>query len=142
MGPAQRIIKLVFTKETCLYLFFGVVTTGINLAAFYLFNEQFAFTWASSTVIAWITGVFFAFVTNKIFVFHSYQKEITFLVREFISFLFARLFSLGVEIVGMWLMIDLGKVYPFTAKVILGIVVVVVNYLLSKIVVFGKEKEC
>jgi putative flippase GtrA len=138
MFQARRIIKLILTKETLLYLFFGIATTGINLGTFYLFNEQFGFTWATSTVIAWITGVFFAFGTNKMFVFHSYRVEFVFLVREFISFLFARLLSLGIEMVGMWIMIDLCKIYPFIAKAILGLVVVVVNYLLSKVVVFKK----
>lgn len=62
------------------YLFFGVCTTFVNVAVYWVFAHQFKQSVMASTVIAWVAAVLFAYVTNKKWVFHSNaegKKEIT-----------------------------------------------------------------
>ena len=139
-------------RELLLYVFFGAVTTLVNLVVFKLFNlllgnEQYLI----SNVIAWAAAVFTAFVTNKLFVFESKSWATAVLWRELPTFVGARVFSFVIEEVGLYLTIDLLGLgdatlsLPFVVigghmvcKVVLQIVVLVLNYIFSKLVIFKK----
>ena len=130
-GFIGKMIDKFFTKEFISYIFFGLMTTIVNLAVFYLTKKLFAaigwngvfntivpedskivelFSGGSeyldANLIAWIAGVVFAFVTNKLFVFESKSWKSKTAGKEFIEFVGARLFSFGVEEGGMWLFVD------------------------------------
>ena len=108
-----------------------------------------------SNVLAWIFAVAFAYVTNKLFVFESKSWEGKVLAKEIPSFVAARLFSLGVEELGLIIFVNFlhfdSKVFhiplinfdlsgEMTAKIILAVVVVILNYFFSKLVIFKKKK--
>lgn len=142
-------------KELVKYVIFGGLTTVVSLASFKLFDfilgEKL---YLVSNILSWILSVAFAFVTNKLWVFESKSREGKTVLREGLSFAGARLFSLGVEEAGLWLLISvvgMGNITPLTvvsfqingnliAKIIMQAVVVVLNYILSKFWIFKKKE--
>jgi putative flippase GtrA/UDP-N-acetylglucosamine transferase subunit ALG13 len=127
-------------KEGLLYLFFGGCTTLINIISFVIFR-QFKLGVDVSNIIAWLIAVIFAFITNKLFVFDSRNTDRKTVVKETISFLIARVISLGIDTGLLHLMIDFMKIHEVIAKVISNIVVIIVNYIFSKLFIFKKEKK-
>ena len=127
-------------KEGLLYLFFGGCTTLINIISFIIFR-QFKLSVDVSNVIAWLIAVIFAFITNKLFVFDSKNTDRKTVMKETISFLIARVISLGIDTGLLHLMIDFMKIHEVIAKVISNIVVIIVNYIFSKLFIFKKEKK-
>ncbi|MGN1051570.1 MAG: GtrA family protein, partial [Acutalibacteraceae bacterium] len=102
-------IKSIYKKykELIDYVFFGALATVVSLVSFKLFDVILGSKlYLISNVISWIITVIFAFFTNKIWVFNSksWKKEI--LIKEFSSFIGARIFSLIVEEFGLFLLIN------------------------------------
>ena len=132
-------------KEEILYLIFGGLTTLISIASFWAFSLIFGDkNYLLSNFLSWVLAVIFAFCTNKAFVFGSHKTDRATLLREGLEFLGARIFSLGLEEGGLWLMLDICgmKAISFgdlVAKVIMSVVVILVNYLLSKFIIFKKK---
>lgn len=151
----KKLLHAVLNKETVTYVFFGGLTTLVNLVVFKVFDLFFAGKWYLLTnTIAWIAAVAFAFVTNKLFVFESKKWTFGVLKKEIPGFLSARIGSYFVEQGGLWCFVELlhfdEKVFDFkllqlsgkiVAKLIIGVVVVVLNYLFSKFVIFKKKEE-
>ena len=142
-------------KELIIYGIFGVGTTLVNFLTYKLFNVILGVDlyWASN-IIAWFVSVVFAYITNKLFVFESKRWDIRLVLKEASSFFTARVFSLVVEQVGLIALVDfvgmkdlLWQILGFNiggeliAKVILAVVVVVLNYVFSKLVVFRKKDK-
>ncbi|MDL0303858.1 GtrA family protein, partial [Clostridioides difficile] len=94
-------------RETILYLFFGAFTTLVNIVSYLFFTRVILFNFMVANALAWILAVLFAYVTNKFFVFESKRIEIKFLFKEFLSFVSFRLLSGVVEMLIMYVMIDL-----------------------------------
>lgn len=145
---------LIKYKEFILYALFGVLTTLANLFAFllmtYIFGEEL---YLLNNAVAWIAGVVVAFVTNKIWVFNSKSWKIKVWLKEFSEFVTARLLSFVFEEAGMMLFVDVLNVgeksitvfgFDITgqiiAKLLLSVVVVILNYVFSKFVIFKKKK--
>lgn len=157
----KNLIKKLINKETITYLVFGVLTTVVNLIVFKVFDMIFtAATEKDLTLltnfIAWVFAVVFAYVTNKLWVFESKEWKFDVLKKEIPSFAGARIFSLGVEELGLlifisWLGFDRFNLDIFgiftlggkmIVKIVLGVVVVVMNYVFSKLFIFkNKGKE-
>lgn len=133
-------IKELFLKykEVISYLFFGGCTFLISIISFYFFNKILFFNEHLANVISWILAVSFAFVTNKLFVFESKNKEKSVVLKELISFVLARLFTLGIEEVILYIGFNLLNIDAFIIKIVAQIVVIVSNYFLSKLIIFKK----
>ena len=159
MEKIKQILKKLINKETVTYLIFGVLTTVVNFGIFKLFDMTFekAFTTDLTLLtnfIAWVGSVIFAYVTNKLFVFESKSWKANVIAKEIPSFIGARVFSLGVEELGLFIFItQLGfdsfvlEILPGFAlggkmltKLALAVIVVVMNYVFSKFIIF-KNKE-
>ncbi|MCC0674004.1 GtrA family protein [Clostridioides sp. ES-S-0145-01] len=125
-------------KETILYLFFGAFTTLVNIVSYLFFTRVISFDFMVANALAWILAVLFAYVTNKFFVFESRRVELMFLFKEFLSFVSFRLISGIIEMVIMYLMVDLLFVNDLIVKIFTNIVVIVLNYLFSKMIIFRK----
>ena len=93
-------------KELVLYVVFGGLTTLVNIVVFWITNGIFGihFLWANA--IAWTLAVLFSYITNKLFVFETRGVRGAAMWREFASFIISRLISLGIDQLGMWLMVD------------------------------------
>lgn len=139
-------ILLLFNKykEIILYLFFGVLTTLINIITYYFFTRYFHVSEYVSNVIAWVLSVLFAFITNKLFVFESKKINWKVILRETISFFSFRLLSLGIDMGCMFIMISLCKWNDMISKIVVNIIVIVLNYIFSKVFVFHdlKQERC
>lgn len=127
-------------KEVVNYLIFGIFTTILSLAVYYILvstilNPDNAIELQFAIIISWIAGVIFAYITNKKFVFDSKNNDIE---KEILSFVGTRLVTLIMDM----LIMDFGVIFlrknNKIIKIISQIVVVVSNYLFSKILVFKK----
>lgn len=129
-------------REQISYLFYGVLTTAVDFATYFLVADVFfkgaAFIHTPAQTSAWFVSVLFAFFTNKFRVFRSTGKSS--MLREFIAFFGARVLS-GVFQIGVFaLFVDiLGFTeWDMVIKILISVVVVVLNYILSKFLIFKK----
>ncbi|HBF8686586.1 TPA: GtrA family protein [Clostridioides difficile] len=125
-------------RETILYLFFGAFTTLVNIVSYLFFTRVILFNFMVANALAWILAVLFAYVTNKFFVFESKKVEIRFLFKEFLSFISFRLISGIIEMVVVYIMINLLFINDVIVKVFTNIIVIILNYLFSKMIIFKK----
>lgn len=145
--------KKLLNKETVLYLFFGGFTTLVNYLCFYLFYRTAGLSSLWSNFIAFAAAVIFAYLVNKLFVFESKSWSLQILLPEMGQFLAARIFSFLLEEAGLWVADDLLKLGRFTllrlggfsmdgillTKLALAVVVVVLNYVFCKLLIFKKK---
>ena len=154
-------------KEIILYIFFGGATTLVSILTYALaqmpmsgviHDESIAIKIFSmeiskmylaifaAKVISWICAVIFAFVTNKIWVFESKSWKFSVAFREFWMFVAARIATGPIEWLGVPLLVSLGlnqtlfNVEGFFANIICMVLVVVLNYVFSKLIIFRKKK--
>ena len=128
--------------ELILYVFFGVLTTLINLVCYWAFRNLLGIQYQVSSVLAWIVAVLFAFVVNKLVVFRSKSMERDLLLREASSFFGARLMSLILfDVAGLWLCVDVFGMDDIFAKLVMNVMVVIFNYIASKLVIFQKKQD-
>lgn len=131
-------------KEIILYIVFGIGTTLINWIVYTIFIKAFGAGITLSNTVAWLAAIAFAFLTNKLFVFESKEWCLGKTIKEVISFLGSRLLSGLVEIALPIVLIYFGINQPFfsidggIAKLITNLVVIILNYILSKLFVFKK----
>lgn len=133
-------------REIIVYLVFGVLTTAVNWLVYSVLVKHFSLSINLSNTTAWFAAVIFAFITNKIWVFGSRKSNFKVLLKEFWLFFAARILSGVFEIGGLNLAVRLGfdqtlfGVKAFLPKIIISFVVVILNYIFSKLIVFKKEK--
>ena len=120
-------------KELILYIVFGVLTTIVNIVVYFFFTKVCGVNYIISNIIAWFLSVLFAYVTNRIWVFES---ENTNLIKEAVLFFGGRLFSGVLDTGLMILFIDILTIGDLISKVVVQIIVVIVNYVFSKWIVF------
>jgi len=121
-------------KEINNYIFWGIITTIINIVLFKLFNKFLGYQ--LSNFFSWIITVFIAYVSNAIFVFSNFRKLN---IRSLISFYFSRVVTYLLEVCILFIGVTLLQFKPIYVKIIANILVVIINYILSKIYIF-KEK--
>ena len=134
-------IKKLINKEIILYVIFGVLTTIVNLIAYYLFSNIININYLISNAIAWIISVVFAYITNKFFVFNSSYINKDVIIEEFIKFMNCRLISGLSEVVLLFLFVDLLLMNDIVAKLIIGVLVVLINFIFSKVFIFKGVDE-
>ena len=142
--------------ELIKYIIFGVLTTLVGFGTFMLFDALLGEKlYLVTNVISWLLAVIFAFVTNKLWVFSSKSWVPKTVAKEAISFAGARLASLGIEELGLWLLVSVAgmgamvpmRIFGFSisgtliAKGIMMVIVVILNYVLSKFLIFKKKEE-
>ncbi|MBR3246062.1 MAG: GtrA family protein [Parasporobacterium sp.] len=128
-------------KEIILYLVFGGVTTAVNYGVYVLLSHVLNMGVVPSNIIAWIFAVAVAFISNKILVFESKSKEIRTVLREIIEFVLARLSTLVIETILLWIFVDQLHVNDLIMKIITNVIVVILNYIFSKFIIFKKKKN-
>lgn len=141
-------------REIIMYLIMGVATTVVNWVVYAACVSVFhmdRLLWGFdidvliSNVIAWTLAVIFAYVTNKLFVFESYSWKLSFVIREFVLFVSARLATGVLEIFGVPFLVGLGLsqtifgIEGMVSKILVSVIVVILNYVFSKLFIFKKE---
>ena len=128
-------------REGMRYLVFGVLSTIINIVVFAICERILHLSTIISNVIAWTIAVLFAYITNKLYVFDSKTTKKQELAKEIISFFSARIFTLVVETIFLKIVIDELGLNEILMKIISNVIVIVLNYVFSKIFIFKKDKN-
>ena len=131
-------------KEVILYLIMGVLATIVNLGVKYLLlftilNASKALELQIAIIISWIAAVLFAYFTNRVLVFQSKNNN---KLKEFLSFLAARIFTLLLEMLIMWFFVTFLKMnsnlWVIVWTIVAQAVVIIANYIFSKLFIFKK----
>ena len=134
-------------KEIINYLLFGGMTTVVSWGTYSLFVKAIGMSVGVGNILSWICAVLFAFVTNKLFVFESKTWQPATALREFVSFIGARLATGVIEWFGVPYFSTHGLTHPLfgvkglLAKVVVSIVVIILNYIFSKFLGFFKKEK-
>ena len=120
-------------RELILYVFFGTLTFFVNLISYFFFEDILGVNYLISNVRAWFLSVLFAYVTNRIWVFESKSPDI---LKEMSLFFGGRIFSGAIDTALMYLFIDVLVIGDTISKIIVQIIVIVLNYVFSKLIVF------
>ena len=135
----MNIIKKLINKETILYIIFGVLTTVVNLVVYHFFSNIMKVNYLLSNSIAWIMSVIFAYMTNKLYVFKCKSVKIDIIIKEFAKFINCRLTSGIIETILLFLLVDMLEVNDIISKLVIGVIVVILNFIFSKLFVFKKQ---
>lgn len=127
-------------REIILYLIFGIVTTLLNIVVYYICAHPLDMEVLSATVIAWILSVIFAYVTNKMWVFESRDIKWKVIVREIGFFFLARIATGFLDVSLMYVFVELLKWNDMFVKVGSNILVIVLNYVANKLLIFKREE--
>ena len=138
-------IKQLYKKysEIINYLIVGGLTTCVSLGTYYLCVSTFldvnnGIQLQIANVLSWVCAVIFAFFTNKKFVFKSKSQKVW---REFFSFVGSRIITLLIDIFSMFIMVTVLSINDKISKLIVQVIVVILNYIFSKLLVFKKKND-
>lgn len=126
-------------KEVILYVFFGGCTTLVNVAAYYVCTRAFHMHLIASTVVAWFLAVLFAYITNRNYVFMSENKNKRAVLLEFVSFISCRLLTGFLDLGNMYVFVTLLKLNDVFIKLASNVMVIVGNYIASRLFIFKKH---
>ena len=133
-------------EEIITYIFFGALTTLVSLSVkwgllFTIFDAKNDLHLQIAIILSWILAVTFAYVTNRKFVFKSKNKD---LLKEVISFFGSRILTLGMEMLVMWFFVSFlhlnTELWILVWTLLTQILIIIGNYILSKIIVFKDKK--
>ncbi|MCM1088654.1 MAG: GtrA family protein [Muribaculaceae bacterium] len=127
-------------EEGINYLIFGFLAFVLNYVLYYVFESLLHTDYMWATAISWVLTVIFAYWTNRTFVFKSKNQGKQSLLKEFGSFIGARIATEVLELVLMYLMVDIAGINSYVAKLIAQVAVIVTNYFLSKLWIFKEKK--
>lgn len=128
-------------EEIINYLIVGVLTTIVSLVVYYglvftILNPENSIQLQIANILSWIAGVAFAFITNRKYVFKSKNKNI---VQEATSFVSSRVITLLMDMGIMFLSVTILKMNDKIAKLISQVIIIIANYIFSKLFVFKKK---
>lgn len=123
------------------YAFFGACTTLINWGAYYLCYHIARISNISSTITAWTVAVVFAFITNKIWVFNSKSFNGKTVLHEACTFVAARLATGVLDVAIMYYAVDVFALNSTVWKLLSNGIVIIFNYILSKLIIFKKDNS-
>lgn len=138
-------MKALYNKyrEIINYVIFGILTTIISLFTYYvltltILNTESSIELQIANIISWCVGVLFAYFTNRKYVFNSKNTSKK---KEFITFTCSRLSTLFLDMIIMFIFVTILKCNDKIMKLISQILVIIGNYILSKLVVFRNDKN-
>ena len=131
----------MIVKETLLYIISGVASVVITLIIYYFcvfifLDANDAFELQVANVLSWFVAVVFVYFTNRKYVFCSSNPKI---IREMFGFLLSRLFTLLVDMAIMFVFVSLAHFDDKIFKIISQIIVIILNYIISKFLIFNKK---
>lgn len=134
----MKSLKDLKNNQLIRYIFFGVCTTAVNVALFYLLRKYLLLPLFLSNFISISMAILFAFVVNKMIVFESKSKSRKHISQEFFLFISMRLISMAIEIAGVWFAIEVLLLSDLYGKLMMQVVVIVFNFIFSKYIIFKK----
>ena len=143
MEKIINLIKKVLTKEVIFYIIFGIFTTLVNIATYYVLHTLFNVEENLSNNIAILLAVLFAYFTNRKLVFNSQANTTKEKLIEFGKFMLGRLFTMILESAGFYLLFNILSITIFNgliSKIIITVIVIILNFFISKFFAFKKNK--
>ena len=131
---------IVKYRHFILYGIFGVLTTLVNIAAYWVCTRIFHLTTVPSTIIAWILAVLFAYLTNRKLVFESEAEGSSEIIAEIAKFFVMRAATGGLDILFMHITVNVLHWNDVLMKALSNIIVIVLNYAASRLIIFRKKK--
>lgn len=128
-------------KPILIYGVFGIITTIINIVVYAGCYELLNISNMASNVVAWILAVVFAFVTNKIWVFESKCRTPEIVLNELVKFMTCRVATGAIDLFIMFIGVDVFRKNALIIKILSNVIVIVLNYLASKIYIFRSDEE-
>ncbi|MBQ8344228.1 MAG: GtrA family protein [Clostridia bacterium] len=125
-------------KEIFWYLVVGGLTTLVSYGTFALFVSLFNLNATLSEALSWACAVLFAYPTNKLLVFENHSKNI---LKEFCSFVLSRVATGVFGVLFILLFVDTLGGNEYLMKAISSVVILVLNYVFSKLITFRKKKD-
>ncbi|MGX6997808.1 GtrA family protein [Periweissella fabalis] len=134
-------IKLIINKYSSqlLYLVFGVLTTIVNIVVFGV-GIKFGLNTTFSNILAWLLSVLVAYLTNRVWVFGSKAVSFGEKIREIITFFYYRGVTLLLDLAIIYVGVNLLHGQPLIWKIIDNVIVIILNYVLSKVFIFKNNK--
>ena len=126
--------------ELIRYVVIGACTTAVNYVV-YLLARAVDLHYMAATVLSSVIAILFAYVANKLYVFRSHTDSLKAFAIEFFNFILMRVVSLGADVLLMKLMVDGMHLNDRIAKIFVQVVVVVLNYVFSKLYIFKGQKK-
>lgn len=123
-------------KEQLLYLFFGGLSFLVSISTFAYFEKVININELLSNILSWIVTVLFAFLTNRVWVFSSKTKNWKAFVRQMYSFYMGRVVTLVIEELILLIFVTWLNLNSIVVKLIAQVLVIILNYIISKFVVF------
>ena len=142
-GLDMETMKSLFLKykELILYVFFGGLTTLVNWGSYWVLADIFHVPYLWATAIAQILSILFAYVTNRVWVFESRAKGFTAVFWEMVRFFGCRGASFVLDLVCMRVGVGGLHINDKVMKLLSNVIVIIVNYVFSKVFVFRKPRE-
>ena len=134
----NNLLKKFLTVEVVLYIFFGVLTTVVNIGSFAIITSCFKLEENISNAIAIILAVLFAYFTNKDLVFNSKAESFKEKILEFFKFMLGRAFTMFVELIGFYLLFNILGIQKLISKTLITVIVIILNFFISKFFAFKK----
>ncbi len=128
-------------RSLIFYAVFGVFTTLVNMGSYWLCFNALGMPNVPSTIVAWLLAVSFAFITNKLWVFDSKSFDAKTLKHEIPTFFGARIATGLLDVLIMYLAVDVMHWNGMVWKMISNVIVIVLNYIASKLVIFRESGE-
>ena len=132
----NNLLKKFLTVEVVLYIFFGVLTTVVNIGSFAIITSCFKLEENISNAIAIILAVLFAYFTNKDLVFTSKAESFKEKILEFFKFMLGRAFTMFVELIGFYLLFNILGIQKLISKTLITVIVIILNFFISKFFAF------
>lgn len=138
LGKIKNLIKKVCTKEVIFYGIFGVLTTIVNLATFYILTSVININENIANIIAILLAVLFAYFTNRKLVFNSKASSFKEKLIEFLKFILGRAFTMVVEFGGCAILFSVLDIPDIIIKTCMTVIVIILNFFISKFFAFKK----
>ncbi len=138
--PGFRIFNPLYTKykEILLYLFFGGLSFIISISTYAAFNIAMGLNELIANILSWVITVMYAFLTNRVWVFRSPTNGIIEFIKQMLYFYSGRIITLVIEELILLVFITMLGFNSILIKTIAQIVVIVLNYVISKLMIFKK----
>ncbi|WP_295746276.1 GtrA family protein [uncultured Limosilactobacillus sp.] len=132
-------------KQVVSYLFWGVVTTVVNISVFQWLSSGVHMNYQVANIIAWFLSVLVAYFTNKVWVFNSHYTTVKAFVIEFVAFYFYRGLTLLIDVAFMFVGVTVlqfnSPVEQLVVKTLDNVVVFIANFIFSKFLIFKQQKK-
>ncbi|MBR2527217.1 MAG: GtrA family protein [Blautia sp.] len=136
----KKLILKLYGNDVIRYIFFGVCTTLVNLVSFYLLRKA-GIGLNIANVISIIIAICFAYIVNSKYVFRNHVDSLGGHIAPFVKFVSARILSMGVEVGGVWLIVEKLGQPDMAGKCATQVIVMAMNYVFSKFFVFINKEE-